>query len=187
MRSIGWRSAITALAAMALAVFAVAVIMASLQIQKAGAQASVKNVTLPAAQNFNCDSDAGIAEIHRYAVTGTTQCGHYFAMPFDYASGDVTLKFGWTIHDNAGVVKLERLLWRADSDTGALTFLGTADVSVTVGFPDEGLIEIVIPEAEVVAGDFYYVDIRRLGDDATDTAGRWALRSGIAAEYVAGN
>lgn len=139
--------------------------------------------------NVPCDSHASIMEIHRFAASGFTECGMYFSMPMDYASGDVVLNLHWWQHDHPGTVVLSRVMWTTDRLTGVSTLLGevffTLDTSSTVGQPQpEGVLEIVIPSQNVIPGNSYYITVRRYGDDAADTAGRWVLNSGLWGEYL---
>lgn len=119
----------------------------------------------------------------RTMPTGSTGLTYTFAIPYDYAGGDIVIREWYQNHDAGGLARLDRTIGR----------LSPTNVETTIEFHNNYDISgiccslyrtNVISGANVQAGDIFWVEMARIGDDPTDTMGRLDVRA-IVVEYLA--
>jgi hypothetical protein len=116
----------------------------------------------------------------RMMPTGNSSVTYTFAIPYDYAGGDIVIREWYAPHDVVGLAKIERTITR----------LTTSNVETTVESQstyDLAFVHYrtnVMPGSGFAAGDIVWVVMARIGDDPADTMGRLDLRA-VAVEYTA--
>jgi hypothetical protein len=115
----------------------------------------------------------------RTMPTGNSGLTYTFAVPYDYAGGDIVIREWYYIHDASGLAKIERSVVRLSPTNVETTVEFHSPYDVSTAYRTN-----IISGSNVSAGDIFWVEMARIGDDSADTMGRLDLRA-LVVEYSA--
>jgi hypothetical protein len=146
--------------------------------------ANVRRIVTANIMGGGSDAGPSTGVAVRIMPAGNTSFVYSFAIPYDYAGGDIVIREWWYVHDNSGTAKIQRNVDRlsATNIQSGVEFHAPYDLSS--GSLGDHYRTNVITGSNVSAGDIFAVVIARLGDDSGDTMGRLDIRA-IAVEYDA--
>lgn len=131
--------------------------------------------------NSEFDINFGTGFGVRLMAGGETSVMYTFAIPYDYAGGDLTVREWYLVHDNSGTAVMTRSY---NKMTSLDQILGVSSNVHNLTGQSETARSWTIPASHVSPGDVFWVVIRRSGSNSSDTMGRLDLQA-VAVEYIA--
>jgi hypothetical protein len=119
----------------------------------------------------------------RMLSSGNTSVIYSFAVPQDYAGGDLVIKEWYRLHDTLGVAKIFRHIGKVTESGQTVSVQGDTpfDLIGTTGFPYRTW---TLSGASVLPGELVRIQLERRGDLAGDTMGRLDILA-VAVDYPA--
>lgn len=119
----------------------------------------------------------------RMATSGFSNAIYTFAVPYDYAGGDLNVREWYVVHDAGGTAKIFRTMNKMLPNDEIVGVGGSEPHDAEASCCDFRR-SSSLPASQVAPGDLFWVVLVRDGDLAGDTMGRLDLKA-VAVEYQA--